>query len=70
MWRFITKVIRLGLYKGYWESYANAKKKAEVLSGDYYIPKAKDKSWKKYKCEHCDNIFRANEIKRDHITES
>lgn len=35
--------------------------------GEYSIVKEKDKSRKKYKCAHCDGIFRQKEINVDHI---
>lgn len=60
------KMIRYALYKG-WHAPYTSKRKPIQTTEEYTIAKLKDRSRNKYRCEHCNGIFRATEIKRDHI---
>jgi 5-methylcytosine-specific restriction endonuclease McrA len=62
----LMKMIRHALHKGYWEPY-NACRTPVNTSEEYFIKKSKDRSYLKYRCVDCANIFRSSEIKRDHI---
>jgi hypothetical protein len=59
-------MIRYALYKGWHPPYSNKRKPIKTTE-EYSLPKLKDRSRNKYRCEHCKGIFRATEIKRDHI---
>jgi hypothetical protein len=62
----LMKMIRHALHKGYWEPY-NACRTPVITDEEYFIHKSKDRSYLKYRCVDCANIFRSSEIKRDHI---